>query len=112
MMDGTVAGFDWDEGNREKCRKHGVSVGEIEAPLSGGPRVAPDLRHSAHEDRFIAVGRNAAGRPLFVAFTFRTKGGNRLIRPVSARYMHREEIERYEAESPPDDHGRGGRGVP
>jgi uncharacterized DUF497 family protein len=111
-MDGTVAGFDWDEGNREKCRKHGVSVGEIEALLSSRPRVAPDLKHSAHEDRFIAVGRNAAGRPLFVAFTLRIKGGQRLIRPVSARYMHGKEVNRYEAEGAPDDHGRGGRGVP
>jgi uncharacterized protein len=79
-MDGGAAGFDWDEGNREKCRKHGVSIDEIEALLSGEPRVAPDLKHSAREDRFIAVGRNAAGRPLFVAFTFRTRGGRRLVR--------------------------------
>jgi uncharacterized DUF497 family protein len=48
------------------------------------------------EDRFIAVGRNAAGRPLFVAFTFRMKHGQRLIRPVSARYMHKKEIAGYE----------------
>ena len=75
-----------------------MSIAEIEALLSGDPRVAPDLRHSAAEDRFIAVGRNAQGRPLFVAFTFRTKDGERLVRPVSARYMHKKEIERYETE--------------
>ena len=23
-------GFDWDDGNRDKCQKHGVSIGEIE----------------------------------------------------------------------------------
>ena len=93
----TVAGFDWDEGNQEKCQKHGVSIGEIEALLSSDPGVAPDLHHSAQEDRFIAVGRNASGRPLFVAFTFRTKDGQRLIRPVTARYMHKKEIAGYEA---------------
>jgi len=93
-----VAGFDWDEGNRAKCRKHGVLIAEIEALLRGDPRVAPDLRHSAAEDRFIAVGRNAHGRALFVAFTFRTREGARLVRPVSARYMHRKEVEGYEAE--------------
>lgn len=27
-------GFDWDEGNREKCRKHGVSLPEIEQALT------------------------------------------------------------------------------
>jgi len=32
-----VAGFDWDEGNREKCRKHGVSLAEIEEILTGIP---------------------------------------------------------------------------
>jgi uncharacterized protein len=51
------------------------------------------------------VGRNAEGRPLFIAFTFRTKSGERLIRPVSARCMHGKEIERYEAEGSHDDHG-------
>jgi uncharacterized DUF497 family protein len=95
-----VAGFDWDTGNLEKCQKHGVSVAEIEALLRSDPGIAPDPDHSAQEDRFIAVGRNAAGRPLFVAFTFRMKDGQRLIRPVSARYMHKKEIEGYETESP------------
>ena len=94
----TIAGFDWDEGNRAKCLNHGVSIPEIEALLRGEPHVAPDPRHSAAEDRFIAVGRNARGRALFVAFTFRTRDGERLIRPVSARYMHRKEVASYEAQ--------------
>lgn len=93
------AGFDWDRGNREKCRKHGVSVVEIEALLDSDPAFAPDLNHSGSEDRFIAVGRNSEGRPLFVAFTFRTRKRRRYIRPVAARYMHAKEIERYEKES-------------
>jgi uncharacterized DUF497 family protein len=98
MMLETVAGFDWDEGNLEKCQKHGVSIGEIEALLSSDPGIAPDPGHSEQEDRFIAVGRNAAGRPIFVAFTFRIKADQRLIRPVSARYMHGREIAGYETE--------------
>ena len=95
-----VAGFDWDEGNLEKCQKHGVSLAEVETLLRSDPGVAPDPSHSEQEDRFIAVGRNAAGRPLFVAFTFRMKDGQRLIRPVSARYMHKKEIAGYETKSP------------
>ena len=95
-----VAGFDWDEGNLEKCQKHGVSIGEIEVLFRSGPGVAPDPNHSAQEDRFIAVGRTAAGRPLFVAFTFRIKDGQSLIRPVSARYMHKKEVAGYEAKGP------------
>jgi hypothetical protein len=94
-----VSGFDWDEANHGKCQKHGVSIEEIEAVLTGSARVAPDLAHSADEDRFIAVGRTAAGRAIFVAFTFRHKGRKRLIRPVSARYMHRRESEAYDKES-------------
>ena len=47
----------------------------------------------------IAVGRSGAGRPVFVAFTLRTKNGRRLIRPVTARYMHAKEIAAYEKES-------------
>jgi hypothetical protein len=26
-----IRGFDWDDGNRDKCQKHGMSIGEIEA---------------------------------------------------------------------------------
>jgi uncharacterized DUF497 family protein len=91
-----VDGFDWDAGNRDKCRKHGVTPAEIEALFRGAPRVAPDIRHSVAEQRFIAVGRTGAGRPVFVAFCFREAGGRRLIRPISARYMHAEEARRYE----------------
>ena len=36
-----VSGFDWDEGNREKCQKHGVSIAEIEDLFTQSPRIAP-----------------------------------------------------------------------
>jgi uncharacterized DUF497 family protein len=94
-----IAGFDWDDANRGKCQKHGVSIEEIEALFADDVRVAPDLKHSAREDRFFAVGRNSVGRPMFVAFTFREQSGRKLIRPVSARYMHKKEIAAYEKES-------------
>jgi uncharacterized DUF497 family protein len=89
-------GFDWDHGNREKCQKHGVPIREIELLLSGAARIAPALRHSDAEDRYIAVGRDSRGRALFVAFTLRQKGDRRLFRPISARYMHKKEIRGYE----------------
>jgi uncharacterized DUF497 family protein len=93
-----VSGFDWDEGNRAHCQRHGVSVAEIEALLRGNPRIAPDPEHSHLEDRLIAVGRTRRGRPLFVAFTMRERSGQLMIRPVSARYMHATEIANYEAQ--------------
>ena len=91
-----VNGFDWDEGNRTKCQKHGVPVAEIEWLFEHDPWVAPAPKHSAEEDRLIAVGRTSIGRSIFVAFTVREKGGSRLIRPVTARYMHTKEIAAYE----------------
>jgi uncharacterized protein len=92
-----ASGFDWDAGNREKCQKHGVSIAEIEAALRGDPEIAPAPRRSVAEERFIAVGRTPAGRALFIAFTLRVRNGARLVRPISARYMHAREIRRYEA---------------
>jgi uncharacterized protein len=50
-----IEGFDWDEGNTTKRQKHGVSIAEIEAALASRSRVAPDLKHSDEEQRFIAI---------------------------------------------------------
>jgi uncharacterized DUF497 family protein len=93
-------GFDWDRGNRSKCRKHGVSVAEIESLFFGTPLVGPDPKHSNIEQRFRAIGRTAQGRRVFVVFTWRHRRQQRLIRPISARYMHRKEIEAHEKEIP------------
>jgi uncharacterized DUF497 family protein len=98
-MRDVIAGFDWDGGNREKCQKHGVSVADIEFVLTNELRVAPDPAHSDEEERFIGIGRTAEGKAIFVAFTFRLRGGERLIRPISARYMHKKEIQAYEKKS-------------
>jgi uncharacterized DUF497 family protein len=93
-----IGGFDWDEGNRAKCQKHGVSITEIEALFRSDPFVAPAWKHAKKEDRRIAVGKTASGRGIFVAFTMRTKGQTRLLRPISARYMHTKEFAAYEKE--------------
>jgi uncharacterized DUF497 family protein len=92
-------GFDWDSGNRAKCQKHGVTIAEIEAFLLGNPRIARDFKHSTHEERWLAVGRNREGRAMFVVFTFRNRDGLLLIQPLSARYMHRQEIDNYVSQS-------------
>jgi hypothetical protein len=90
------AGFDWDAGNRAKCEKHGLSTNSIEAAFQGGLMVLPDAAHSQTEQRFRAIGRDEAGRPLFVVFTLRGLAAEAFIRPISARYMHKKEIEHYE----------------
>jgi len=105
MNSRTVAGFDWDDGNRGKCQRHGLSLGEIEALFGSAPLVAPDIAHSARETRYIAIGRAAAqGRVIFVAFTLRLINGETRIRPISARPMHKKEIAHYDkALADPDD---------
>jgi uncharacterized DUF497 family protein len=94
------AGFDWDTGNRAKCQKHGVSVAEIEALFSGPLLIIPDTAHSQTEVRTGALGKTSAGRMIFLIFTIRRKGDRRLVRPISARYMHAKEIVHYEKENP------------
>jgi hypothetical protein len=48
----------------------------------------------------IAIGEGRAGRRIFLVFTFRERGGRTYVRPISARYMHAKEVERYEKENP------------
>jgi uncharacterized DUF497 family protein len=91
--------FDWDEGNREKCEKHGLSVQEIESLFQGPISVFPDPEHSNEEERFIGIGRTEEGRSVFIVFTLRIRDGTALTRPISARYMHKKEIDHYEKET-------------
>jgi uncharacterized DUF497 family protein len=95
-----IDGFDWDEGNHRKCRQHGVSLAQVEEVFANPMAIYPDRRHSQSETRFIAIGCANNGRYIFLAFTFRAKDGRRLIRPISARFMHRKEIRLYEKENP------------
>jgi uncharacterized DUF497 family protein len=92
----TVAGFEWDNGNRRKCQKHGVSIAAIEEIFRQPLAVFP--AHSQHEERFKAIGKTYKGRHILIVFTLRLRRGIRLIRPISARYMHRKEVEHYEKE--------------
>ena len=100
----TVAGFDWGKGNRVKCQKHGVTITEVEAVFSLVYHLTPDVAHSTDETRFLAIGKGAGPRPIFVAFTLRESENGALIRPISARYMHQKEIDHYEQETATPDH--------
>ena len=68
--------------------------------LSGQPSILPDFVHSKDETRFLAIGRNTKGRHVFVCFTIRERQGVRYVRPISARYMRRKEVEYYEKANP------------
>src|SRR5256885_15814835 len=90
-----VGGFDWDAGNRDKCRKHGLALADIEALFRGQLAIHPG-RGGSKEERFIAIGTDPNGRRVLVVFTLRVRNGRALIRPISACYMHRREVLHYE----------------
>ncbi len=93
-----IDGLDRDAGNRGTCTKHGVPIETIGSLFEREVHVFPDPRHSTSETRFLAIGRDAGGRYVFVAFTLRGRDGSGLIRPISARWMHAKEIRHLEAQ--------------
>jgi uncharacterized protein len=95
----SIAGFDWDEGNLPKCQSHGVTISEIEAAFRSPIRVFPAPAHSAAETRYVGIGRTTSGRHLLVAFTYRGIDKLRLVRPISARFMHEKEVSHYEEQT-------------
>ena len=77
-----AVGFDWDSGNKPKCRNYGLALKEIEDFFTqSGLFVMPDIHHSQVEERYIAYRPSPKGRP------------------ISARYMHKKEIKEYEEKS-------------
>jgi len=98
-MASPIAGFDWDEANREKCQKHGVPLATIEALFEHEIVVIPDPEHSRGETRFKAIGLAGDGRHVLIVFTLRLRDDGRRIRPISARYMHAKEVRHYEKEA-------------
>ena len=91
-------GFDWDRGKSEKIIGHGLTQKQVETVLLGDVYLVPDPTHSAFEQRYSAIGQDEVGRYVFVVVTFRRFLGALLIRPISARYMHRKEVGKYEEE--------------
>jgi uncharacterized DUF497 family protein len=92
-----IIGFDWDSGNWPKCGKHGVSREEIEQVLLGEPAVMADP--FPDEPRMRAIGKTQAGQYVFLVFMLREIDDRTKLRPISARYMHRKEVEHYEGQS-------------
>ena len=88
-----LQGFDWDDGNRGKNKKHGVELIEIEELFFNPPFVVlPDTKHSDKEQRYHCFGKTFNGRFLLVVFTVR----HNKIRPISARIMNAKERKYYE----------------
>jgi len=62
--------------------------------------ILPDKENPQGERRFRAIGGTSKGRYVFVVFTLRNHGKNVLLRPISARYMHKREVKNYEKDYP------------
>jgi uncharacterized protein len=93
------SGFDWDDGNRSKCQRHGLTLSDIESVFGRPIMVLPDPGHSRTEERLKAIGTTSQGRYVFMTFTVRQRGDAVLVRPIGARYMHKKEIDHYEKEA-------------
>ena len=87
--------FDWNHGNNEKIRKHGVKKQEVEDFfINGDPLIFADQIHSATETRFFAFGKSN-DRNIYVVFTFRAVDGRLKVRVISARFAHKKEARKF-----------------
>lgn len=91
---GQQVAFEWDDGNLDKSRrKHGVTPEEAESVfIDENSVVLPDEKHSVFEKRFAIFGTSNVNRYVYVVFTIRKDN----VRVISARRMHRKEIEKYD----------------
>ncbi|MFE3836472.1 BrnT family toxin [Pseudogemmobacter sonorensis] len=89
-----ISGIEWDDGNWPKCGKHGLSQAEIEHALQHMTFNIPDPNPA--EPRLRTAARTQDGRPVFIVYMHREREDGTYLRPISARYMHRKEIEHYE----------------
>ena len=89
-----VLRFEWDKWNLDKSYiKHGILPKEAEEIfIDSESIVLPDVEHSQKEERFIIIGKTLSKSNLFIVFTFR----GQKVRIISARKMHKKEVERYE----------------
>jgi len=95
ILHGDDEKFVWDENkNLYNIRKHGVSFIEAKTVFNDDFTVCiPDIEHSYHEERFIAIGESERERLLLVCYCERESG--EVIRLISARKAEKSEIEIY-----------------
>ena len=85
----TIRGFVWDAGNRAHIARHGVTPDEAEEAVTLWP-----LFRRTRDERYVALGRTAAGRLLVVVFVFANAAAG-FVRVVTARAMTAEEARYY-----------------
>ena len=84
IIDKVVAEFEWDEGNKDKPKKHGVTIGEAEEAFFDDNKVVfSDWIHSAKEKRFT----------LFLLLIY--KKGERKIKLEISKRLNSQKIPHY-----------------
>jgi uncharacterized DUF497 family protein len=87
-LDGSRTAFEWDPAKaRANLRKHGIDFADAVAALEDERAITVrDELSAVDEHRFLTLGREARGRLVVVAFTWRA-ASVRLIsaRPATAR---------------------------
>lgn len=85
--------FEWDEGNSEKPKKHGLTLEETEEAFFDENKVIfGDWKHSRIEQRITLLGKTKKNKLLNITYTVR---GNK-IRVITARAINKKEVELYE----------------
>lgn len=93
IADKSSVEFDWDEGNRDKPKKHGVTIDEAEEVFFDDNKVVfSDWGHSTKEKRSTLLGKTRKDRLLNITYTIR----KRKIRIITARDINRREVQLYE----------------
>jgi uncharacterized protein len=83
----SAAQFDWDAGNWPKCGRRGVSKSDVESAVQSARFAITDPFEEERRLRVVGLAQNC--RHVFVALTIRVKDQLSLVRPISARFMHR-----------------------
>ncbi len=86
-MEIEVNGFDWDEANLKKLRKHKVSQEEAEEIFYSSPLIDRGAYEKQGEVRLRCLGITSTERYLAAFFTLRRN----LIRNISVRSMRKKE---------------------
>lgn len=93
IADKSSVEFDWDEGNRDKPKKHGVTIEEAEEVFFDESKVVfSDWEHSGKEKRSTLLGKTRKERLLNITYTIR----KRKIRIITARDLNKKEVQLYE----------------
>jgi uncharacterized DUF497 family protein len=85
--------IEWDPAKaKSNLGKHGISFSDVEPPFYDEFALSMPDSSSLSEERFIVVGRDALGRVLTIAYTYRGEH----IRVISARPATKAERKTYE----------------